>query len=224
MNTYADGNVSIFRLIRYDRAVDQWYIAQLVAFVLALFLHVFQVPGSLMTWGEFGGRPITFDLLYLTALAYFVFIVIMTGVRTKSSMMCMTLPLSTRRVWLSRILSMLFVSQLPIILVTIVTAFRAPGGGEPFYLDSFTLRLGFHTCSAMAMLTMLLQLPMLELGRITRLGSYAAYTGFIAAVVVFAAMVTVGVTWASWLFLLARPGHRDVDTDEPASFLFHHAG
>ncbi len=203
MSTCADGNISILRLMRIDKAINQWYIAQFIAIVLGLFLHAFPSPGSLMEWGTFEVRAVPFTLLYFTAIAYFIFIVVMTGIRTKSSLLCMTMPLSTRRIWLSRILSILSVSQLPIILVTLVTAYRSPGGGEPVFLDSFTLKLGFHTCASMAMLTMLLQLPSMELGHIVKLVPYVVYAIFISFVVVFATLITVGISIASWVFLLA---------------------
>lgn len=203
MNALADGNVSIWRLVRFDRAVNQWYIAQLVAIFFGLLLHSVPNPDSFMSWGVHGRRPVPFDLLYLTALLFFVFIVIMTGVRTKSSMMYMTMPISTRRVWLSRILSMLAVSQLSIALMTVAAAYRIPGGGEPVIIDGFTLRLGFHTAASMALLTMLLQLPSLELARIVRMGSYVVYAIFVSFVVVFATILTIGVSWSSWVFLLA---------------------
>jgi hypothetical protein len=55
----------------------------------------------------------------------------------------------------------------------------------------------------MAMLTMLFQLPMPELGRIVKLVSYVVYVIFFSVTVIFAAIVTAGVTWASVIFLLA---------------------
>jgi hypothetical protein len=202
VNARACGDVSVWRLIRFDKAVDQWYIAQLVAVFFGLFLHSFPNPDSFMTW-EPGRRPVPFDLFYLLAALFFVFIVVMTGVRTKSEPIYMTMPIPARRIWLSRVMSMLGVSQLSIALMTLAAAVRVPGGGEPVFIDLLILRLGLHTGASMALLLMLLQLPFIELARVVSTVSYVAYAIFISAVTVFATIVTIGVPWSSSIFLLA---------------------
>jgi hypothetical protein len=179
-----------------------WYVPQLVAVFLGLLLRAFPQLDSFMGQVMQRGRPVVFDLLYLCALSFFVLIVFMTGARTKSERMYMTMPISTRRIWISRMLSMLFVSQLSVILLTVIAAYRSPGGEEAVFLDAFTLRLGFHTAAAMAALLLLLQLPFMELGRAVKTVPFAVYAVFVSVVVVSAAVLTAGLPWAPWIFVL----------------------
>jgi hypothetical protein len=198
VNTYANGTVSIPRLMRYDRAFSLWWPPQLVAVFFGFVTHIFPNLDSFLAWGP-GRRPVEFDLLYLSALTYFVLTLFMTGVTRKSADIYMTMPISTRKVWLSRYLSSLTVTEISVALMTLVAAFRMPVEG-PVFVDGYTLRLGFHTGAALALLLTLLQLPFMELGKIKKIAVFAAYGAFMSAAVVFAAIVTVGITFASWTF------------------------
>jgi hypothetical protein len=127
-----------------------------------------------MAWRPLGEPPTGFVALYILFWGLFLFFCIGTNITQRCSRLSLVLPVSTRRLWLVRIVSIVVTTLIPVAIVTVIAALRVDGSGVPLLTPS-VLWLGAHTGAGLVLAAVLLQSPSPELYRIRGSAVYILY-------------------------------------------------
>jgi hypothetical protein len=120
-----------------------------------------------------------------------------TNTWTRASRLGVTLPLSPRHLWMTRMVSMLIASLLPVLVLTTILAPR-PGGGLLGLDLSFTILLfGLHLAAIITLLAFLLQSPKPRLARIPFTVGYVVYCIIVIIGVLLVAYLGVPPVWST---------------------------
>lgn len=138
-----------------------------------------------------GELPIGFVVFYILFWGLFLFFCIGTNITQRCSRLSLVLPVSPRRLWLVRIVSIVVITLIPVAIVTVVAAFRLTGETAPF-MDLSVLWLGAHTGAGLILVAVLLQSPSPGLYRIRGNVGYILYAAAVCLAVLVLTLVGVG--------------------------------
>jgi hypothetical protein len=178
----------IVTLLRQDPAARNLPIYAVAGVVAGFFLRglAASLPEdlSLLSSNARGWMTFTAALGWFTCLQ----LVLAVNFMTRSSRMALALPLRSRTVWWTRMVSLLYTGTVPILVATVVVALRFPLGGglsvEPLYL-----LIGGKAWAGVILATALFQSPWPSLQRIRPGVGFVVYVVFIALIVLLMVIV-----------------------------------
>ncbi len=182
----------ILRLLRQDPAWGS------LIFGLPISIFYAMVVRSALLDGEGRGLFIFFVMIYFLVSSW---VTIASNISNRCSRLNLTLPLSTRRLWLLRITSLMSVGALTFagFAITLLWNLDPPAGNLSY---GMMVDILFKTAAVQLLIPFLLQTPRLELFKISGDSWYITYT----AVVVFAlALVVAMVPVGAELLILTVP-------------------
>ncbi len=171
------------RVLRQDPAWGS------LIFGLPISIFYAMVVRSALLDGEGRGLFIFFVMIYFLVSSW---VTIASNISNRCSRLNLTLPLSTRRLWLLRIVSLLSVGVLTFagFAITLLWNLDPPAGNLSYGIMADVL---FKTAAVQLLIPFLLQTPRLELFKISGDSWYIAYTTLVVfALALIVAMVPVG--------------------------------
>jgi len=177
-------------LLRQDPVLTTFRITILLPIFMGLLLRFIlsQMPQELGL-----DAPARLDvgamILSICAILLWLFLLVASGYWMRCRRLDLSLPLSPRRLWLSRSVMVVAGWLLPLAIFTMILALRFPAAGRPF-LDIGTLTWGSHQAAWLLLLTVCLQLPSPRLQQQKIDSWYVVYSSVLAAAVLMAILFT----------------------------------
>ena len=183
-----------WRLYRQDPAVQTLRPSLILAFFATLMLR--QVLGGLMTGpvepteGFDNGWLIFVGIMLWATLLLFV---ISGNVSTHCGRLGLTLPLSARHLWLTRLAALMSAALLPLALITLGVSVRIDPATHQWALHLPFVASGLHAASALVLTITILQSPAPALQRVGKGVPHIIYLAVVSVGMLLVTLVT-----ASW--------------------------
>jgi hypothetical protein len=168
-------------LFRQDIAVYNSRIVIPIFFFAGLFGRI--IAGELPP--ETGTRPLAAEsgiliLFFCQACLLLLFLLTPTSFWARSGSMHLALPLSARKLWLARMISLLFITLVPFLALCLPVSLRSSTTTAWLVPDPMILKVTLHTAAGLLLVVALYQVPSPSLHRI-RIGlGYILYVTFVA--------------------------------------------
>jgi hypothetical protein len=134
---------------------------------------------------ETGTRPLAAEsgiliLFFCQACLLLLFLLTPTSFWARSGSMHLALPLSTRKLWLARMISLLFITIVPLFALCLAVSLRSSSTTAWLVPDPMILKVALHTAAGLLLAVALYQVPSPSLHRI-RIGfGYILYVILVA--------------------------------------------
>lgn len=172
----------IATLLRQDPAARNLPIYAVAGLVAGLFLRGLTTglpeDMGLLSSNARGWMTFTAALAWFTSLQ----LVLSVNFMTRSSRMALALPLRSRTVWWTRMVSLLYTGTVPIFVATIVVALRVPAGGGLPSLEPLFLLTGGKAWAGVVLATTVFQSPWPSLQRLRPGVDFVVYVVLVSVI------------------------------------------